>query len=666
MKIFNTTFLKNILLSGLLLISVYVAQAKVVLPAVFSDNMVIQQKTNAAIWGKGMPGHGINITTTWSNKIYFSKADKDGNWKIILITPSYGGPYSITISDGAEFTLKNVLIGDVWVCSGQSNMEMPLAGWGNIKNYKAEIAAAKYPNIRLLQVNHITSNVPLDNANIANVGWQPCTPDNISGFSSTAYFFAREIYKKTGIPIGLIHTSWGGTVAEAWTSRSTLQTLPDFAAAANKIAETKMSKDGQDYARKLIAWQKLVVEKDRGYQNGKAIWASTAFDHSQWKSMMLPDFWEQSALPYFDGAVWFRKKLTIPKSWEGKAIKVNLGTIDDQDIAFFNGEQIGESNGYDRRRVYTVPAGKVKAGETVLSVRVFDSGGGGGIYGSKNVLSLTSADGKRISLDGEWQYKIGLNLQEIDPKPVAEDGPNRATVLYNAMINPFIQFSIRGAIWYQGESNADRAVQYQELFPAMIRDWRKKWNIGDFPFYYVQLANFMKRSDLPGNSPWAELRNAQLKTLALPKTGMSVSIDIGEEKDIHPKNKQEVGRRLALIALAKTYGKEVVYSGPVLISSKVLNNSISLNFNYTDGGLKAKDGGAIKGFAVAGADQKFYWAKATVQGANVIVSAPEVPTPVAVRYAWADNPDCNLVNGAGLPASPFRTDDWRLSTYGIK
>lgn len=662
MKHFNI----STLFVGLMLFGIAAAQAKVVLPSVFSDNMVVQQNTNAAIWGKGTPGHTINISTTWSKKTYTSRSDKNGNWKILVATPSYGGPYAITISDGTKITLKNVLIGDIWVSSGQSNMEMPLAGWGKIKNFKEEIAAAKYPNIRLLQVNHKVSNVPLDNAEVANGGWVSCTPGNIAGFSSTAYFFAREVFKKTGIPIGLIHTSWGGTIAEAWTSINTLETLPDFAEAAKKIAATKGNSDPQDFKHKLEAWRKLVVEKDRGYQNGNAIWAGKSFDDAKVKSMSLPDFWEQAGLPDFDGVVWFSKKITIPESWAGKPIKINLGNIDDQDITFFNGEQVGETDGYDKARSYTVPASKVKAGEAVVKVRVFDRGGGGGIYGEKNVLSITSADGKSISLDGEWQYQIGVNLKDIAPMPGVEDSPNRATVLYNAMINPFIQFSIRGAIWYQGESNADRAVQYQELFPSMIRDWRKKWNIGDFPFYYVQLANFMKKNAHPANSAWAELRDAQLKTLSLPNTGMSVSIDIGEEKDIHPKNKQEVGRRLGLIALAKTYGYKITYTGPVLASNKVINHSIVLDFKYTDGGLVAKDGKSLKGFAIAGADHQFYWATATIRGGSVIVSSLQVPNPVAVRYGWADNPDCNLYNGAGLPASPFRTDNWQLTTYDKK
>lgn len=642
------------------------ARSNLVLSSVFSDNMVLQQKTKAAIWGKADPGTIVQIMTTWSKMVYASTAGKDGKWKIMLNTPSYGGPYMINIAGGNSITLKNILIGEVWLCSGQSNMEMPLAGWGSVKNYKQEIADARYPKIRLLQVEHTTSNLPQAEANISGGGWMECSPEHIGGFSSVAYFFARSLYQKTGIPVGLIHTSWGGTIAEAWTSGTTLHQLPDFAAAVSRIEKTNEKTARADYARQLNVWQNQVQEKDRGYQLKKAVWAQPSLDASSWESMTLPTLWEQSALPYFDGIVWFRKKVTIPESWAGKELRIDLGTIDDNDITYFNGIKIGETNAYNQPRSYVVPASQVKAGEFVLAVRVSDTGGGGGIYGEKNILSVTSSTGKKIALDGEWQYKVGVDLKDLPPMPAMAEGPNRPSVLYNAMINPFIQFAIRGVIWYQGESNADRAVQYNELFPAMITDWRKKWNRGDFPFYYVQLANYMKRQSEPVPSAWAELREAQFKTLALPNTGMAVAIDIGEEADIHPKNKQDVGKRLALIALAKTYGYHISYSGPVLTAYKIQNNQLMVDFKFTDGGLKIREGNVLEGFRIAGPDHRYYSATATLQGNQVILTAPEVSLPVAARYNWADNPEGNLINGAGLPAPPFRTDNWELSTYGKK
>lgn len=658
---------KKVLQNSMIMVALFFGgsvQAKVQLPTVFSDNMVLQQKTSAAIWGKSDPGKTVEISTTWSLKSYSSKVDENGNWKIMVKTPGFGGPYIITISDGEKIELKNVLIGEVWVCSGQSNMEMPLAGWGKIKDYQKEISEAKYPNIRLLQVEHATSIFPLEDANVSEGQWKPCTPQNIAMFSSVAYFFAREIYKKTGIPIGLIHSSWGGTIAEAWTSESTLKKMPDFVQALNRIKSQDTSTS--NFKQMLKSWQKTLIEKDAGFNQGNPVWVANSFDDSSWKRMSLPGLWHQSILPNFDGVVWFRRRITIPQSMSGKELEINLGTVDDDDITYFNGEKIGETQGYNIPRNYRIPASKVKAGEYVLAVRVLDNEGGGGFYSDKNILSITSATGERISLDGDWQYKAGLDLKDIEPTPVSNQGPNRPTVLFNAMIHPFIQFTIRGAIWYQGESNVSRAHQYRELFPALITDWRKRWNIGDFPFYFVQLANFMKVEEQPEASDWGELRDAQLQTLSVPNTGMAVTIDIGDEQDVHPKNKQEVGRRLALIALAKTYGVKLPYSGPLFQSQKINGNTINLSFKFTDGGLKAGNGGFLTGFSIAGADQKFHWAKATIKGNQVVVSSTEVPNPVAVRYAWARNPVCNLYNGAGLPASPFRTDDWQDSTFGKK
>jgi sialate O-acetylesterase len=632
-------------------------QAKVTLPSVFSDNMVLQQKTNAAIWGTSDAGKTVTITTSWNSQKYTAVPDKTGKWKVKVATPSYGGPYSININDGQATTLKNVLIGEVWVCSGQSNMQMPLAGWGKINDYEKEIAAANYPMIRLLQAEMVTSNVPLDNAKVTNGGWTLCTPQYIAEFSSVAYFFAREIYNKTKVPVGLIHTSWGGTIAEAWTSGPTLKTMADFAQAVKSIEDAAAGSTKETYEQKMQVWQKNVDEKDAGYSAGTAAWAINKNEKTGWENMTLPALWENTSLPGFDGVVWFRKKVNLPASWAGKDIKVSLGAIDDDDITWFNGEQIGKTQGYATPRNYTIAANLVKPGENEIVVRVFDGAGGGGIYDNAKTLSLTSANGEQLSLAGAWTYKVGVNLKDMPAKPMDMNGPNRPTVLYNAMIHPFIQYSIRGAIWYQGESNADRAKQYQSLFPALITDWRKNFNQGDFPFYFVQLANFMKPIDQPAESEWAELREAQFKTLSLPNTGMAVAIDIGDAVDIHPKNKQEVGRRLALIALAKTYGQKMSYSGPLYQSYKAEGNKIKVTFKNVDGGLKPKGSTKVAGFEIAGADKKFHWAEASIAGNEIVVSSNEVPNPVAVRYSWADNPNGNLYNVAGLPASPFRTDN---------
>ncbi|ARS39274.1 9-O-acetylesterase [Sphingobacteriaceae bacterium GW460-11-11-14-LB5] len=656
--------LKSILLIAFLLFSSQFIHAKILLPSVFSNNMVLQQKTNAAIWGKTDAGKAVKVTVSWNKINYGAIADAGGNWKIKVATPGYGGPYTITISDGELLVLNNVLIGDVWICSGQSNMEMPLAGWGKILNSEKEIEAAQYPNIRLLQAEHVTSNFPLNDAKVANGGWQECSPKYIAEFSSTAYFFAREVYEKTKIPIGLIHTSWGGTIAEAWTSAESLKKMADFSAAVDKIQQSAKNPSTISYEEKLYKWVKITNDKDSGNQDGQMKWALT--ESASWKNMTLPTLWEDAALKNFDGVVWFTKKITIPENWKRDGAKLNLGTIDDNDITFINGVKVGETVGYNIERKYTIPANLLKVGENTITVRVFDSGGGGGLYDDTKDLNLTNGAADKISLAGEWKYKIGLDFKNIEPKPSEENGPNRPTVLYNAMVHPYQQFSIKGAIWYQGESNADRAYQYRELFPTMIKDWRQKWAQGDFPFYFVQLANFMQIDQTPVESAWAELREAQQKTLALPNTGMATIIDIGDAKDIHPKNKQEVGRRLALIALAKTYGQKINYAGPVYQSNKIEGKQILLTFGNSQNGLKTADGEALTGFAIAGADKKFYWAKASILGNQIIVSSPQVANPVAVRYAWGNNPLCNLVSNDGLPASPFRTDTWQGITFAKK
>ena len=665
----NTNFLRNLragLLSILLLLANLPTEAKVKLPSVFGDNMVFQQKTKVWIWGKTDAGKTVKVTATWAKASVSGVADNNGDFKIGIATPAFGGPYSVTINDGEENLLKDVLIGDVWICSGQSNMEMPVAGWGKINNYEKEIAEANYPKIRLLQADHVTSNIPLADAKVWPGGWKTCSPENIPEFSSVAYFFAREIVKKTGIPIGLIHTSWGGTIAEAWTSSATLKTIPDFVSAVEKIERTAKEGAGPTMEEQLVNWSKSVLANDAGFKSAGSGWQSTSFDVTSWKSIKLPANWESNGLDNVDGVVWFRKTIQIPEGWAGKEVKLNLGPIDDNDVTYVNELKVGETIGYGNDRIYTIPGAQVKAGPFVIVVRVTDTGGGGGIYGGQNVLTITSESGESQSLNGEWKFKLGLDFKDIGPMPGSNDGPNRSTVLYNAMIHPFLQFPVKGAIWYQGESNADRANQYRTLFPAMIQDWRRSWKQPNMPFYFVQLANFMKVEAEPIPSAWAELRDAQRQTLSVPNTGMAVAIDIGDAVDIHPKNKQDVGKRLALIALAKDYKINVPYTGPVYQSHQVVGNTVKLNFTGIKSGLKVKGDADLKGFAVAGTDKKFHWATAKIVGNQVVISSDAVPNPVSVRYAWANNPVCNLIDGSGLPASPFKTDNWPDTTLGKK
>lgn len=638
--------------------------AKVQLPAIFSDNMVLQQKSSVPFWGTASPGKILKIKSSWNNTTVQTTVEKDGRWKIEVPTPEYGGPFNIEISDGTKLELHNVLIGEVWLCSGQSNMEMPLAGWGRIQNYEKEIAGANYPDIRLLRVEKSVAFKPTKDLLVRNKGWVTCSPKTISEFSSVAYFFGRNLYQDLHIPIGLIDASWGGTIAEAWTSAGSLKTMPDFKSPVAEIEQksTNFSNLTAEFKQDSTKWQAQIKEKDKGLSGGKAIWTGNDVSEADWKSIKVPGFWEETVLPDFDGVVWLRKTIDIPAEWQNKTLTLALDKIDDSDIAYYNGVEIGYTTDYTASRTYSIPAKLVKPGKVVITVRILDTGGGGGFYGEDKLMKLSLSENEFIPLAGTWQYKVGLNLNELPAAPKTWNDPNQPTVLYNAMISPIIPFTIKGAIWYQGESNADKAYQYRELFPLLIKDWRKQW-ASDFPFYFVQLANYMPTLPEPAEAAWAELREAQLQTLHLENTGMAVTIDIGEGKDIHPKNKQEVGRRLSLIARANTYNEKVAFSGPVYDSYRTEQHAIRVTFKQAETGLKTKDGKALKGFTIAGTDHKFHWADAVIEGNEIVVSCKDVENPIAVRYAWASNPVCNLVNGEGLPASPFRTDDWVGMTY---
>ncbi len=639
----------------ILLILSGTAFAKIVLPPIFSDNMVLQQQTNAPIWGEAQPMKTVKVTTSWDGKTYAVQADKAGKWKVTVHTPVAGGPYEIALTDGKKVSLKNVMIGEVWICSGQSNMEMPLGGWGKITNYQKEIAEAGHSNIRLLQIEQINSTQPETNIKVRNDSWQVCSPITIPEFSATAYFFGREISEKQNVPVGLIHTSWGGTNVESWISGEVLKEMPEFVKTVESIQ--KMPGDKKilkaEYLKELTAWYNRV---DEGFAEGKPVRAAASLDDKDWESMNFPGE-VGPQLAGFDGVMWVRKEIEIPASWAGKDVQLSLGAIDDNDITYWNGIEIGRTDGPTLQRKYIIPEKMVKAGKAILAIRVLDTGGNCGIWGD---LYLRSTNDEQISLSGDWKYQVAADTHKVGALPIDRSvDPNLPTSLYNAMIHPLISYGIRGAIWYQGENNSSRAYQYRELFPLVIENWRRDWK-QDFPFYFVQLANFMHEVSQPAESEWAELREAQMRALAVGNTGMAVIIDRGDANDIHPKDKQTVGHRLALIARAKTYGEKLPYSGPIYRSHQIVGNKIILSFDHTDGGLKSSDGKELKGFAIAGRNHEFHWAKAEIDGDKIIVSAPEaVPYPVAVRYAWANNPVCNLYNGAGLPASPFRTDDWR-------
>ncbi len=631
-------------------------EAQIKLPAMFSDNMVLQQHSKIPIWGTAPVGS--KVTVQLQQQMKTTKTSAEGKWRVNLEAMPAGGPHRLVVSGADTITFNNVMIGEVWLCSGQSNMEMPLVStWAKVENFAAEVAAANFSNLRLFIAKRAKSTKP--QTEVASEGWKVCDPNSVKDFSATAYFFGRHLQQKLGVPVGLMQSAWGGTVVEAWTSSASLKTIPDIAGFVRTLETTARDSifDPKIFEAKLAEWYRALEKKDATTQGSRA-WSSAEYDDFAWQSMSLPQKWERAGLPGFDGLLWYRKSFDVPASFVGQALTLELGPIDDYDWTFFNGTPIGATPSYNAPRRYQVPSELVRPGKNMIAIRVLDTGGDGGLYGRPEQLKLMKDSSAALALAGEWRYKAGLVLQELPLPPSAPTSPNRPMVLYNAMIAPLAPYALRGAIWYQGESNAGRAYQYRELFPLLIKDWRKQWQQGDFPFLFVQLANYRGVNVEPVEDDWAELREAQTMTLALPNIGMAVTIDLGDANDIHPGNKQEVGNRLALNARALVYGEKIVYSGPNYKAMKIEGNRIRLFFDHAEDGLAAKHGEALKGFAIAGADKKFVWANAKIEGNAVIVSHANVAQPVAVRYAWSINPACNLYNQAGLPASPFRTDNW--------
>ena len=632
----------------LLLAGSLTAQVKV--PTYFSNNMVLQKGMAIPVWGWATPGEKVTVTLDQSSMS--TTADKEGKWNVKLPAMNYGGPYQLTIQGKTNLSFENVMIGEVWVCSGQSNMEFQLI---TSKNGEAEVAASNYPNIRLFTVKKTISHQQQEK--LQDGEWSQCSPATSSNFSAVGYFFGRELHQKLNVAIGLINSSWGGTIAETWTSEQTIGQNPDF---TNQLAQLKKI-NLDDYAKSVENEVKQRVGEtstiDKGMKNGQALWAAPAYNDAAWKTMELPGYIESNGLQGVDGIVWFRKEITLSADEAKQKSTLYLAKINDSDSTYINGTLVGSTRlQAEKSRVYPIEAGLLKPGKNIITVRIEDIGGMGGVYGNPATLYLQSGD-HNISLVGSWKYKVGI------VKFNAVLSPNSyPTLLYNAMIHPLVPFAIKGAIWYQGESNAERAKQYRRVFPDLIKDWRAHWNQGDFPFLFVQLANFKKQDSIPVESDWAELREAQTMTLALPNTGMAVTTDVGEALDIHPKNKQTVGLRLALAGLKVAYQKDIVYTGPVYQSMNVEGNKVTLTFDQIGSGIKIKDKyGYLKGFAIAGEDHQFHWATGKITGVNTLqISSSEVQHPVAVRYAWSNNPeDANLYNSADLPASSFRTDNWK-------
>ena len=638
-------------LSLAVLLMIPAAFAQVRLPQLISDGMILQRDVPVNVWGWATPGE--QITIGFNGRKYKVKAGPDSTWQIRLEAMKAGGPFTMDIQGGNRIILKDILIGDVWLCSGQSNMvhQMKL----HSIRYADEIADAHYAEIRQFWVPTLT-NLQGPRGDLTAGHWKSANhSEDVLEFSAVAYFFARDLYKKYHIPIGIINASVGGTPIEAWTSE---EGFKDFPAIIKTIDKNKDTAYINGFSGRAVAEMSNLPgsnDIDKGLA-GPNPWYGPAYIPAGWRQIGIPGYWEDQGLRNLDGVVWYRREIDVPASMTARPAKVFLGRIVNADALYINGKEVGNTTYEYPQRRYAVPADLLKPGKNLFVVRVTNNFGKGGFVPDKPYCLIAGND--TIDLKGYWEYKVG---EVFVPRPKAGGGfgfsaQNAPTALYNAMIAPLIHYAIKGIVWYQGEANASHAAEYSKLQPAMIADWRSQWKEGDIPFLYVQLPGFGDYDYLPAESGWAELREAQLRSLSVPHTGMAVAIDLGEWNDIHPDRKKPVGDRLALAAERIAYGDSVVYSGPIYRSSTISGDKIIISFTQTGGGLMTIDGEEPQEFAVAGADKKFVWANAKIEGDKVIAWSNEIKDPMYVRYAWADNPvNPNLYNKEGLPASPFET-----------
>lgn len=635
---------------GLLLLAAQPAQAKITLPLMFSDGAVVQRDRPLPVWGWATPGAKIEVA--FDGRSAHATASGDGAWRLELPAHAAGGPYLLEIREngGDATAVHDVLVGDVWLASGQSNMEWPVA---QAKDAEREIASAGDARIRHFKVPKSWSGQP--QARLTGGQWQAASPQTVGAFSAVGYFFARELRAKTGVPIGIIDSTWGGSRIEAWTDAAT-QGLD-----AQAVVRQAREAQARDQAAMAETHARLTRWPQKGVNTSR--WNQADFDDRDWDSIAVPGLWEGGGYNGMDGEAWYRASFTLSAAEAKAGIVLGVGRIDDSDITWVNGQQVGETRmQYNLPRQYSVPAQALHAGVNRVAVRVQDFGGGGGIHGDAGEVFVQPQGAAKRPLDGAWKFRPAqVSVAMIDDKN------QYPALLYNQMIRPLQPYPVRGAIWYQGEANATAAdaYRYRDQFAAMIGQWRSDWKQPAMPFLWVQLANFVSGSDVPGESagagsPWALLRESQSHTLALPATAQAVAIDIGDPNDIHPLNKQEVGRRLALAARHVAYGESLVYSGPAYRAAKFKGREARVEFEPSSSALTVRGGGdAAHGFELAGADRRFHPASAVIQGDTVVLTSAEVAQPQAVRYGWHDNPEqADLINSDGLPASPFRSDSW--------
>ncbi len=617
---------------------------------VFGDNMVLQRGKANTIWGWSDPGDKVRVEIV--GKHASGIAGADGHWQVRIQPPPSGGPYTLTIKGHQTVELQNVLVGDVWLCGGQSNMQV---GLRFVRNGEEEIKAADYPEIRFFTVS---AHPAYHHTDFPQGSWKVVSPETSDRVSAVAYYFARKVQQEIHIPIGLVVDALGGTPAEAWTSAAALRPLKDFDVPLAELEKLTAS-SAPEFGNYVMHWYD---EYDVGL---KGHWAAPDLDDSAWKSVQIPGGFSELGVPDTPAVVWFRKEIVLPDPLPAGRSLLFLGSVERMDTAYINGTEVGASAWVENPRVYFIRDGVLKPRKNIVVIRVFKTKPQGGFLGKPDELHLTLGDKTSVPLTGEWKGQLSVDARPPHPMPIGfENWPVMPSVLYEGMLEPIAPLSITGALWYQGEQNSDRGFQYRRILPVMVADWRKLFGQGDFPFYIVSLPAFHHRSETPTDDTWAETRESQALAVASVRNScLAVTIDTGDPDNIHPKDKLPVGERLALCALAKQYGKNVAYSGPTLASVERLPGSIRLHFANTDGGLVLK-GAKLEEFVIAGEDRKWYWADAHIEGNTVVVSSPSVPNPKEVRYAWQSNPAATLFNGAGLPAVPFRTDTWPGVTEG--
>jgi sialate O-acetylesterase len=662
--------------------------AELRLPSIISDHMVLARDEKSHVWGWAKPGEAVTVSFNGSD--VNAAADATGRWEASLdLRSAPAGPGDLQIKTPSEQkVIHDVLVGEVWLASGQSNMEFTMA---KVVGAPAEIAASANANLRQYRVRNARSLQPLDDT---PGYWNIAGPKTTAGFSAVAYYFAKRLQSELNTPVAIIDSSWGGTPIEAWMDAASMEKDPLLKVGKQRVMEdiATFPQRFEAYKQAYQAWTQRYNREDHPDADTAKFTGSNADANET--HLMLPGEVAGGQLPRGGGAVWLQKTVKIPGKIAAQDMNIDLGSIRGFVTVYWNGEKIGqiapnEPSVLDKR--FVVPAKLVKPGAQSLAVRLFSPAGPGAVD-----LDGVWFHAGSEALKGEWQATTEFSLPVLSAAAVAEYPvrPNQppelhqvATGLFNAMINPNREYAIRGVIWYQGEQNTDHSWQYGTELPLMIEGWRSVFDRPSLPFYVVQLPNYFGKSKVPSESKWAEMRDAQLSALALANTGVAVTIDLGDSGDIHPCRKVQVGERLARLALAKDYGKQMAYSGPVYKSIKIEGDTARLRFEINGQTLAAASLPAtysirsaanetaplvrntpdseLEGFSICGANHKWVWADAKIDGSDVICRSASVPAPVAVRYAWADNPTCNLTNDSGLPASPFRTDDFPLLTQSL-